>query len=100
MQGKSGQNTPTRPELPFDRLQCKLTPCNHEPDRTRAIVEASTGLDGVRYNSRFAGHPCAALFLPAATALPHRPIISLPLTHPALASRLAGTAERLGYSVI
>lgn len=66
----------------------------------RAIVQAFPDLDGVHYNSRFAGHPCAALFLPATTAMPDRPIISLPLTHPALVSRLAGTAERLGYSVI
>jgi hypothetical protein len=65
-----------------------------------AIVQASPDLDGVRYNSRFAGHPCAALFLPAATAMPRRPIIALPLTHPALVSRLSGAAERLGYSVI
>ncbi|MCV7048373.1 RES family NAD+ phosphorylase [Mycobacterium frederiksbergense] len=66
----------------------------------RAIVESFPDLDGVRYNSRFAGHTCAALFLPAATAMPGRPIISLPLTHPALVSRLAGAARRLGYSVI
>jgi len=66
----------------------------------RTIVEAFPDLDGVRYNSRFAGHPCAALFLPAATAMPGRPIIALPLTHPALVSRLASAAKRLGYSVI
>jgi RES domain-containing protein len=66
----------------------------------RAIVEAFPHLDGVRYNSRFAGHPCAALFLPAANAMPGRPVIALPLTHPALVSRLASAAERLGYSVI
>ncbi|WP_090607883.1 RES family NAD+ phosphorylase [Mycobacterium lentiflavum] len=66
----------------------------------RTIVEAFPDLDGIRYNSRFAGHPCTALFLPAATAMPQRPIISLPLTHPAFVSRLAGAAERLGYSVI
>jgi hypothetical protein len=66
----------------------------------RAIVDAFPDLDGVRYNSRFAGHPCAALFLPAATSMPRRPIISLPLTHPALVSRLGSAAHRLGYSVI
>jgi hypothetical protein len=65
-----------------------------------AIVEAFPDLDGVRYNSRFAGHPCIALFLPAGTTMPGRPIISLSLTHPALVSRLAGAAERLGYSVV
>ena len=66
----------------------------------RALVEAYPDLDGVRYNSRFAGHPCAALFRPAATALPDRPVASLPLTHPALVTRLAGAARRLGYTVI
>lgn len=66
----------------------------------RVIVEAFPDLDGVRYNSRFAGHPCVALFLAAATAMPDRPVISVPLTHPGLASRLAGAAHRLGYMVI
>ena len=66
----------------------------------RAIVQAFPELDGVRYNSRFAGHPCAALFGPAASAIPPRPVMSVPLTHPALVSRLAGAAHRLGYSII
>jgi hypothetical protein len=42
----------------------------------------------------------AALFRPVATALPDRPVASLPLTHPALVTRLAGAARRLGYTVI
>jgi hypothetical protein len=66
----------------------------------RAIVEAFPNLDGLRYNSRFAGHPCAALFLPATNAMPSRPSISVPLTHPALFSRLAGAARRLGYFLV
>jgi hypothetical protein len=66
----------------------------------RNIVEAFPDLDGLRYNSRFAGAPCLALFLPAATAMPARPKLSLPLTHPDLATRIAGAAKRLGYSVI
>lgn len=66
----------------------------------RAIIEAFPELDGLRYNSRFAGHPCAALFLTAATAMPDRPVISMPLTHPGLVWRLAGAARRLGYFVI
>ena len=66
----------------------------------RTIVEAFPNLDGVRYNSRFAGHVCAALLPPAQTAMPSRPALSLPLTHPELASRLAGAARRLGYVVI
>jgi hypothetical protein len=66
----------------------------------RAIVDAFPDLDGLRYTSRFAGHPCAALFAPAASATPGHPGISLPLTHPALVARLAGAAARLGYVVI
>jgi hypothetical protein len=67
---------------------------------SRNIVEAFPDLDGLRYNSRFAGGPCLALFLPAATAMPARPKLSLPLTHPDLASRIAGAAKQLGYSVV
>lgn len=66
----------------------------------RHIVEAFPDLDGLRYNSRFAGVPCVALFLPAAAAMPARPKVSLPLTHPGLASRIAGAAKRLGYGVV
>lgn len=67
---------------------------------SRTIVEAHPHLDGLRYNSRFAGAPCLALFTPAADAMPARPKISLPLTHPDLASRVAGAAKRLGYGVV
>jgi hypothetical protein len=66
----------------------------------RAIVEAFPDLDGLRYSSRFAGRPCLALFLPAATAMPDHPELSLPLTHPGLADRIAGAANRLGYQVV
>ena len=66
----------------------------------RAIVEAFPDLDGLRYNSRFAGSPCIALFAPASAAMPERPKLSLPLTHPALAARIAGAAKRVGYSVV
>jgi hypothetical protein len=66
----------------------------------RHIVEAFPDLDGLRYNSRFAGVPCLALFSPAAAAMPPRPRLSLPLTHPDLTTRIAGAAKRLGYSVV
>ena len=66
----------------------------------RRVVEAFPDLDGLRYNSRFAGTPCIALFLPAATAMPDRPVISQPLTHPGLVLRITGAAQRLGYDVI
>lgn len=66
----------------------------------RAIVEAFPDLDGVRYNSRFAGKACVALFAPARSAMPVQPIVSLPLTHPDLGGRLAAAARRIGYQVI
>jgi hypothetical protein len=66
----------------------------------RTIVEAFPDLDGLRYNSRFAGAPCLAAFVPAADAMPNRPKLSLPLTHPNLGSRIAGAAKRLGYGVV
>lgn len=66
----------------------------------RHIVEAHPTLDGLRYNSRFAGAPCLALFVSGAAAMPDRPKLSLPLTHPDLASRIAGAARRLGYAVV
>jgi RES domain len=66
----------------------------------RAIVEAFPALDGMRYNSRFAGKACIVLFPPAASAMPARPDASHPLTHPGLAKRIAGVADRLGYSMV
>jgi RES domain len=66
----------------------------------RRIVEAFPDLDGLRYNSRFAGTACIALFLPAATAMPGYPAFYEPLTHQGLARRIAGAAQRLGYDVI
>ena len=66
----------------------------------RTIIDAHPDLEGLRYNSRFAGTPCLALFVPAADAMPDRPKLSLPLTHPDLASRIAGAAKRLGYGVV
>jgi RES domain-containing protein len=66
----------------------------------RHIVEAFPDLDGLRYNSRFAGDPCLALFPPAASAMPTRPNLSLPLAHPDLVKRIAGAAKRLGYAVV
>jgi hypothetical protein len=66
----------------------------------RNIVEAFPHLQGLRYDSRFAGGPCLALYLPALTAMPGRPKLSLPLNHPDLVTRIAGAAKRLGYSAI
>lgn len=66
----------------------------------RRICEAFPDLDGLRYNSRFAGEPCVALFGPARSAMPARPVLSLPLSHPGLAVRAGAAAQRLGYLVV
>lgn len=66
----------------------------------RTITSAFPDLDGLRYNSRFAGAPCLALFPPAIPAMPNRPTATLPLDHPDLASRIAGAAKRLGHTVV
>ena len=66
----------------------------------RSIVEAFPDLDGIRYNSRFAGKPCIALFAPAASALSERPVSSQPLSHPGLAKRIASVADRIGYAMV
>jgi hypothetical protein len=67
---------------------------------SRLITEAFPELDGLRYNSRFAGGPSAVLFAPAVAAMPDRPVLSLPLTHPGLALRIAAASQRLGYVVV
>lgn len=66
----------------------------------RRIAETFPDLDGLRYNSRFAGEPCIALFIPGVSAMPSRPVMSLPLNHPGLALRVGAAAHRLGYLVI
>lgn len=66
----------------------------------RRITGAFPGLDGLHYNSRFAGQPCIALFSPAGTAMPRRPVLSLPLAHPGLTIRIDTAAERLSYLAI
>jgi RES domain len=66
----------------------------------RAIVAAFPDLDGIRYNSRFAGTACMALFAPAVCALEDRPLSSQPLSHPGLAKRIAGVADRVGYAMV
>ncbi|WP_137724169.1 RES family NAD+ phosphorylase [Prescottella subtropica] len=66
----------------------------------RTIRAAHPDLDGLAYRGRFSGGLCVALFPPAADAFPAAPQLSLPLEHPALASRLAGAADRIGYGVV
>lgn len=66
----------------------------------RAICAAFPDLDGIRYNSRFTGMACVALYTPAESAMPRRPSTSRPLVDPALAGRLAQASEKLGYRLI
>lgn len=66
----------------------------------RRIADAFPNLDGLHYNSRFAGAACAVLFAPAAAAMPRRPAVSLPLAHPGLALRIAGASRSLGHLVV
>jgi hypothetical protein len=66
----------------------------------RRITDAFPDLHGLRYNSRFAGQPCIALFTPAAAMMPARPALSIPLSHPGVSLRIADAATRLGYLVI
>jgi hypothetical protein len=44
------------------------------------MVEAFPDLDGLHYNSRFAGGPCLVLFPPVSDAMRYRPAMSRPLT--------------------
>jgi hypothetical protein len=41
-----------------------------------------------------------ALFLPAATAMPQRPVFSEPLSYPGLQLRISAGARRIGYLVV
>lgn len=66
----------------------------------RAICDAFPTLAGIRYNSRFAGAACVALFRPSQPAMPTSPVTSRALTDPALALRIAAAADSLGYRVV
>ncbi|MDP9183264.1 MAG: RES family NAD+ phosphorylase [Actinomycetota bacterium] len=67
----------------------------------RTIRTAFSQLDGLWYPSSMDGGGfCLALWNPAADALPDVPVLSRPLTDPALADRLAGAAARLGFRVL
>jgi hypothetical protein len=67
----------------------------------RAVRTAFPELDGLWYPSSMDGGGfCLVLWNPAADALPPAPVLSRPLTDPALADRLAGAAARLGYRLL
>jgi hypothetical protein len=67
----------------------------------RAIRAAFPRLDGVWYPSSMdAGQPCVALYLPAESARPRRPVGSWPLAHPGLAVPVSAAVEELGYLLL
>lgn len=67
----------------------------------RAIRAAFPDLEGLWYPSSMdGGGYCLVLWNPAGDALPDAPVLSRPLTDPALADRLAGAAARLGYRLL
>lgn len=64
----------------------------------RTIAQAWPGLDGLWYpSSMLGGGYCAALWTPAANALPDTPVLSVPLAHPGLWAPLAVICKRIGY---
>ncbi|SIK10951.1 RES domain-containing protein [Mycobacteroides abscessus subsp. abscessus] len=68
--------------------------------QTGYLDDESPSPDGLRYVSPLTGSTCIALFPSAADAIPSRPVISQPLTHPGLALRIAAVSQQLGYLVI
>jgi hypothetical protein len=64
----------------------------------RVIAAAWPALDGIWYrSSMLGGGRCAAVWTLAADAIPARPLLSMPLSHPALWGPLAVICERVGY---
>ncbi len=64
----------------------------------RTIAQAWPDLEGVWYPaSMLGGGHCAALWAPAADALPDTPALAVPLAHPSLWGPLAVTCQRIGY---
>jgi hypothetical protein len=61
--------------------------------------DAFGGLDGVGDQSGFAADRCVALVTAADSALPMRPVVSAPSSHPDLGGRRAAAAGRFGYRI-
>ena len=67
---------------------------------SRAIYRAYPDVAGLRYRSAMAGGSVnLALYERALPAIPTRPTIHLPLTHPGLTLPLQRAAARLGYGL-
>lgn len=65
------------------------------------ITAAFPNLHGVYYRGLNSGGGCMALFLPARPAMPRSPVLSRPLSDPALQNMLAAAAAaQLGYQLV
>ena len=63
----------------------------------RAICDAFPDLDGLAYRAAMEGGLSVALFQPAGDAMPTSVVTSRALNDPALAARIAGVCDRIGY---
>lgn len=66
----------------------------------RAICDVFPDLDGVAYRAAMEGGLAVALFLPAADAMPTEAVASRALSDPAMAPRIAGICDVIGYRLI
>ena len=66
----------------------------------RTIYDAYSAVDGLWYSSSMhGGHPALMLFERAEAALPRRPEVDVPLSHPGLLPDLVRAADSLGYLI-
>jgi hypothetical protein len=68
---------------------------------SRSIYDHDLRVDGLRYPSSMLGGAVAvALYDRAEDAIPNRPILHVPLTHPGLQRPIQRVASSLGYGVV
>ena len=66
---------------------------------SRRIYGQYPAVEGIWYPSCLTNQPCAALYERATHALPSRPSLNLPLSHPSLLANLTQIATRLNYTM-
>lgn len=68
---------------------------------SRDFYTAYPAIDGLRYRSSMSGGNdfALAIYERGATAMPARPVLSLPLAHPHITGSLVAAAERIGYGI-
>lgn len=100
--------TPTRPLHLLDLTSAWLLRCGSTTSQAsaprracrawaHAIVDAYPDLDGLWAPSTVTSRPVAALFTPAAAALPHTPDFSRHLATPETRQRIRAAALEIGY---